>query len=156
MDRRQALAGIDAAFGNIPQPAPLLVNPDHCSECAEHEETLQAVTRDTISMKEVGSPAWDPLCHVTAETFQYFMPGLARLALGAGKDYYLDSFLFHLEYRQVDAFSPPQCKAVLDLLWHAYEALGREIDSTPWGDCDLSRVIDKLEQRLKDAGAAHE
>jgi len=154
VDRESVMKEIDRAFGHLPRPEPLLMNPNHCCECEEHEETLQKVTRDTISLNEVGSPAWDPLYHVTAETFQYFMPGLARLVLGRGDDFYLDSFLFHLEYRQVDAFNPPQCRALLNLLWHAYESLNSEIENMAFGDCDLSRVIDKLEQRLKEAGEA--
>jgi len=148
MDRQRVLAGIDAAFGHVPRPEPMLTNPNHCCECAEHEETLKSVTPDTISMKEVGSPAWDPLCHVSAEAFQYFMPGLARLALRSGEDYYLDQFLFHLETRQTDAFTLAQCRVTLDLLWFAFETLQKDIDATVWDDCALSGVIDKLEKRL--------
>ena len=146
MDKAQVLEAIDRAFGAASRPKHFLTNPDHCCECQEHEETLQGVTPATISLKEVGSPAWDPLCGTTPEGFQYFMPGLARLAFGKGDDYYLDSLLFHLESLQLAHFNQAQKAATLKLLWFLYETLSEEIDKTAWGDCDLSRVIDQLEE----------
>ena len=84
MDLQEIFQDIEKVFGELPRPEPLLSNPKHCEECEEHEQTLQTVIPDTISLKEAGSPAWDPMNYVTDETFQYFMPGLARLALLKG------------------------------------------------------------------------
>jgi hypothetical protein len=147
MDKTQVLEAIDQVFGSASRPKHFLTNPNHCCECQEHEETLQGVTPETITLKEVGSHGWDPLCGTTPDAFQYFMPGLARLAFGKGDNYYLDSLLFHLESLQLDHFDKAQKEAVLNLLWFLYETMPDEIDKTVRGDCDMSRVIDKLEEK---------
>jgi hypothetical protein len=137
---------IDRAFRNE-RPARMVRNPDHCDECAEHEETMQAVTPETVSLDRVGSSAWDPVCYLTDEAYRYFMPGFARLALGRGDGYYLDQFLFHLESGRVACLNEEQCRAVANLLDHLYETMADEID----GDMDdkvLGHVMDLLAQRL--------
>ncbi len=148
MDKLKVLQGIDSAFGHISRPVHFLKNPNHCCECAEHEDTLQQVTPITISLKEVGSPAWDPLCGVKPAAFQYLMPGLARLAMGKGDSYYLDQFMFHLESFQIDEFNPAQSQAVLNLLWFLFETMPEEIESSVWDELTLGRVIEKLELQL--------
>jgi hypothetical protein len=145
MDLQHILQGVDKVFGEVSRPKPLLRNPKHCEECEEHELTLQAVTPDTISLKEAGSPAWDPMCYVTDESFQYFMPGLARLALGKGDEYYLDQLLFHLDNR-LASLNTQQKNAVWNLLAHLYETMPEEIDNALDGD-SLGRVMDKLEDK---------
>ncbi len=76
---------------------------DHagCCECAEHDATLQKHDLESISSKEIGSQAWDPITMCTDEAFQYWMPALARLTLGPDDDYfgwYGDSLLSQLEW----------------------------------------------------------
>jgi hypothetical protein len=105
IDKVEVLEAIDRAFAAASRPKHFLTDPNHCCECQEHEETLQGVTPETISLTQVGSPAWDPLCGTTPEGFQYFMPGLARLAFGKGGDYFPDSLLFHLESLQLEHFN---------------------------------------------------
>jgi hypothetical protein len=41
---------------------------------------------------------------------------------------------------------------VLNLLWFLYETMPDEIDKTVREDCDLSRVIDKLEEKYGGRG----
>jgi hypothetical protein len=144
MTRETVLAAIDAAFGPCPRPATLVVNPHHCDECADHEATMQAVTPQTLTLEQVGSPAWDPVCFLSAAAFCYFMPGLARLALGTGEHYYLDSLLFHLEQGfRIDAFTADQRRAVHDLLDFCLTSMLDEIDASM--DLDrLGRVLDSL------------
>lgn len=55
MDLNQILQEIDKVFGGLPRPEYFLNTPGHCEECEEHEQTLQTVTPDTISMKETGT-----------------------------------------------------------------------------------------------------
>jgi len=90
MSKQEVLAKINEVFGSLPRPVQFVRNPDHCDECEEHEETLAKLTPETISLKEVGSPAWDPMAFASDTSYQYFLPGLARLALGKGERYYLD------------------------------------------------------------------
>ncbi len=143
MDKDQVLADIDRVFGDLPRPEPLCRNPNHCCECAEHEEVLQSVTPQTIGLEQVGSPAWDPICYVSDAGFRYFMPGLSRLALGSGDAYYLDQFLFHLDSGRVDILNEEEKKAVAQLLDHVLEAMCDEVDRN-MNLNDLGRVIDKL------------
>lgn len=129
MTRDEVLAAIDAAFREEPRPAHFVRQPNHCEECADHEAVLQATTRESISLAEVGNPGWDPLCYVTDDAFRHLFPGLARLALGSGEDYYLDQFLFHLESGRVDALNPAQAAAVAVLLDFAQANMADEIES---------------------------
>jgi hypothetical protein len=83
MEIEGILAAIDEAFG-CDRPVQMVRNPGHCDECTEHEGTMQAVTPETVSLDQVGGLAWDPVCYLTDEAWRYFVPGLARLALGRG------------------------------------------------------------------------
>ncbi len=143
MDQKQALAAIDRVFGGLPRPEPLIRNPNHCCECAEHEETLSVVTPETIGLEQVGSPAWDPVCYLSDAGYRYFMPGLARLALGTGEAYYLDQFLFHLDSGRVDVLSESEKKAVATFLDHVLETMCEEVDES-MNLIELGRVMDKL------------
>lgn len=129
MTRDEVLAAIDAAFREEPRPAHFVREPNHCEECADHEAVLQGTSRDAISLAEVGNPGWDPLCYVTDDAFRHLLPGLARLALGSGEDYYLDQFLFHLESGRADALNPAQAGAVMALLEYALATMEDEIEA---------------------------
>ena len=137
------LAAIDQSFGSIARPDQMCMNPRHCEECEEHEQTLQGVTPDTVSLKEVGSPGWDPMCFASGITYQYFLPGLSRLALGIEDDYYLGQFLFHLDTEKTDGFNADQKRAVLDFLKFVRETMLEEADRNMHA-ADLVLTIDKL------------
>lgn len=138
---------IGRAFSGA-RPAQMVRNPKHCDECAEHEEVMQAVTPQTVSLEQAGSPAWDPVCYLTDEAYCYFMPGFARLTLGRGDDYYLDQFLFHLESGRVACLDEEQCRAAADLLDYLYETKSDEIDDYK-DDKALGHVMDLLAERLQ-------
>jgi hypothetical protein len=146
MAAERILAEIDKTFQSE-RPAQMVRNPGHCDECAEHEDTMRAVTPETVSLDQVGSLAWDPVCYLTDETWRYFMPGFARLALGRGDDYYLDQFLFHLESGRVACLNKEQCQAIAALLDHLFKAMAGEIEDN-MDDKVLGHVMDLLKQRL--------
>jgi hypothetical protein len=122
-------------------------NYKHCSECAEHDETLCSHNPDTISLNELGNPAWDPICFVTPEAFKYYFPALVRLAVeGTGENYYLDQFLFHLESDgpkndRWRVFSTEQRQFVVKLLDYFIETRAEEIDR----NLDADRLLRTLE-----------
>lgn len=145
MEIEGILAAIDEAFG-CERPAQMVRNPGHCDECTEHEGTMQAVTPETVSLEQVGNLAWDPVCYLTDEAWRYFMPGLARLALGRGDGYHLDQFLYHLESGRIDCLNAEQCRALSALLDHLYETMAGEIEGH-MDDKVLGHVMDLLEQR---------
>ena len=64
----------------MPRPANFT---DHgcCSECAEHDQTLQAHTLDSLGYAEVGSAAWNPITMCQPDAFAYWMPALGRIVL---------------------------------------------------------------------------
>lgn len=140
------LSAIDKAFG-CPRPAQMVRNPDHCDECAEHENTMQSVTPEIVSLDQVGGPAWDPVCFITDEAYSHFMPGFARLALGRGAEYYLDQYLFHLASGRIGALDIAQCETVSALLDHLYETMAEEIEEN-MDDGTLGQVMDLLDQRI--------
>ena len=109
---------------------------------------MQAVTPETVSLDQVGSPAWDPVCYLTDEVYRYFMPGFARLALGRGDDYYLDQFLYRLESGRIDCLDAEQCRGLSALMDHLYETMAGEIEGN-MDDKVLGHVMDLLEQRLQ-------
>lgn len=70
----------------------------HCKECAEHDETLLKNDCDSISLEELGSPGWDPICFSHAKGKVYYTPAFVRLTLESmDTEPYMDQFLFHLE-----------------------------------------------------------
>lgn len=110
---------------------------DHlgCCECAEHDATLQSHDFESISRKEIGSQAWDPITMFRNEAFQYWMPALARLTLGPDDDYfgwYGDSLLSQLECdgprnRRWEACTAEQRRAVAALMEHVFATQSHRI-----------------------------
>lgn len=145
MKRDEILAAIDAAFREEPRPAHFVREPNHCEECADHEAVLQATSREAISLAEVGNPGWDPLCYVTDGAFRHLLPGLARLALGSGEDYYLDQFLFHLETGRINALNPAQAEAVAALLEYVRANMADEIEAE-MNAAEFDRVMGLLSE----------
>jgi len=83
---------------NVEKPAHF-VDSMHCSECAEHDQTLLAFDVDSIGLAQLGNPGWDPLCFSSAEGIRYYMPALVRLTLDTMEkphETYIDQMLFHL------------------------------------------------------------
>ena len=134
------LADINRAFGNFPRPQAMVRNPNHCDECADHESVMQAVTPQNVSLIEVGSPAWDPVCYLTDEAFGYFMPGLVRLALDENE--YLDQLFFHVENRY-SALNASQCRAILQVMDYIGDAMLADIINFSL-ESDWDRIRDQL------------
>lgn len=96
----EIIARIDAAFAGLPRPEHFYANPNHCDECAEHDELLRTHQPDALTMKEVGHASWDPVTGASPAAFAYLAPALARLVLSTEHDpigWYGDQFIFHLE-----------------------------------------------------------
>lgn len=132
---RAILAEIDAAFGQAPRPEHF-TNYTHCCECAEHDELLRSRNRETLRIKDVGNPGWDPLCFCSAEGMAYYFPALARLALAEpqyGFGWYGEQLLFHLYsgFAENSFFrycNPAQRSAVARFLAHIIETRTQLID----------------------------
>lgn len=131
---------IDALFGATAKPEHF-TNFRHCDECREHDETLRAHTRESISLAELGNPGWDPICFVNSiEGFRYYLPALARLSLGRGDGYYLSQFLFHLNPERISALRETECQALADFLEHLMETMPEEIEENLDSDDLLARI----------------
>jgi hypothetical protein len=133
------LAEIRRAFADVPRPE-RFTDCGPSSDRAEHEQTLRALTPDTISLEEVGHAGWDPICFVTVEGFQYFMPGLARLVLARG---YIAEFLFQLNDDRIAGFTGEQRLATLHLLEFVREQMPDEVE-TWMAEHDLKDRIQAL------------
>jgi hypothetical protein len=126
MDKGQVKAEVKRAFQAVSRPVEF-TNAAHCDECAEHNQTLQAHTPETISLAELGNAGWDPICFVWPTAFLYYFPAMARLVLDEPEDY-LDQFLFHLTYegeqsRFFHHFTPDQRQATLSVLRYIEDEL---------------------------------
>ena len=125
----ELLEAVRRACQGEPRPA-RFTDSGHCCECAEHDAALRAATPGTIGLETLGNPGWDPICFITPEGFRYYLPGLARLALGRGGAYYLDQFLFHLTCPgRIDALTAAQRAAVLALLAHIAAVMRLEVEA---------------------------
>ena len=121
----EILERVRQAFAGCPRPEHF-TNYQHCCECAEHDDTLCSRDPDTLSMDDIGSPAWDPICFITPEGFTYYMPAFARLVLDEPDPkwgWYGSQFLFHLCHDGVrnvryQACTPQQRASVTTLLQH--------------------------------------
>ena len=121
-------------------------NHTHCCECAEHDETLNCYDRDNISREALGNGGWDPVTFTTEAGFKYYFPALVRVALTAtGDDYYLDQFLFHLNYKGDEnrfwlAFNKEQRDFTHNVLLHLLDSRAEEIEVNMNSD-DLMTAI---------------
>ena len=73
----EILSVVTQAFGECHRPEHF-TNYTHCCECAEHDDLLRSRDRVTLSIADVGNAGWDPICFVTNEGFQYYLPALVR------------------------------------------------------------------------------
>ena len=79
MTNEEVLSGLREAF-MMARPARFTNHPG-CDECAEHDETLQAHTLDSLTCCVVNQPAWAPITMCQPDAFAYWMPALARICL---------------------------------------------------------------------------
>jgi len=83
----EVLGLLRAAFASVERPEHFTDHP-YCSECAEHDETLQQHTLESLSYTEVGSAAWNPIVMCQPYAFAYWMPALARICLAPEDEYW--------------------------------------------------------------------
>ena len=149
LDGMTSQAEIQRVFATTPKPR-TFVNPNHCCECAEHNETLSTHTADTISLAELGNPGWDPICFIESiEGFKYYIPAMTRLACGVGDNYYLDQFLFHLNNERVGLLSTQERCVLAGFLESLIELMPDEIERNLDTDVVLERIL-----CLRGSGAA--
>lgn len=115
----------------------------HCEECKEHDDTLRHSTRETISLDALGNPGWDPICFInTKQGFAYYLPALARLAIGKGNNYYLDTFLFHLNSERLKGLSSEVKLVLKDFLLKLQLEMPDEIEN----NFDTKNIQDKISE----------
>lgn len=132
----------------VPKPDHF-TNYHHCSECAEHDETLVAYDVDSIGREQLGNPGWDPLCFVSAEGLMYYLPALIRLTLetmDTPQERYLDQLLCHLirdgkDHDVVQACHPAQRAFVAEFLAYLMETYSAELDGCTYAD-DILKAYD--------------
>jgi hypothetical protein len=100
MSDERVLSELTAAFDAVERPEHF-TNHAHCCECYEHDELLRSRARDEITLDDVGSEAWDPVCFATPQAFAYLLPALGRLALSPPHPmwgWYGEHLVFHLAW----------------------------------------------------------
>lgn len=117
---------IDQAFVGIDKPEHFM-DYTHCPECAEHDATLRAKTRETLKRQDLGDAGWDPILFCSEDGIAYSFPALARVALlpavWRDNSWYGSQLLSHLSIegaanRFLAWCSPTQRSAVYALLQH--------------------------------------
>ncbi len=74
------IAAIDAAFEPVAKPE-WFTDAAHCDECADHNRSLSAHSREAIRRDDLGCPGWDPITFATAQAMAYLFPAMACFAL---------------------------------------------------------------------------
>ena len=98
------LENIDETFGRVERPEHF-ADFTHCEECKEHDQTLRTYDRESLTIKDLGNPGWDPLCFCSANGIAYYFPTLARLALSEfdpSEGWYGAQLIFHLYHGFAD------------------------------------------------------
>jgi len=142
--RSEVIAGVELAFAECPRPEHFTAY-THCAECAEHDATLRARDRDTLTLADVGNPGWDPLCFCSAAGLAYYFPALAGLALTAPANdspWYAEQLVFHLGYGHLDNelygyCNDAQRQAVSAVLAFLIETYAAHIEGIRAGDAYL-------------------
>jgi hypothetical protein len=140
---------IDQAFGECPKPEHF-GNHTHCGECAEHDQLLRDRTRETLTIEDVGSIGWDPICYSDSAGIAYYFPTLARLAISSRTyeyGWYGDHLLMHLTRDGSDnSFlrfcSVEQRRAVGHLLRHLHENLPENLPGRQMPLMDLRDIVE--------------
>ena len=121
---QETIDAVRQAFAAEPRPEHF-TDHTHCGECAEHDALLASRNLNCLRVKDVNNVGWDPICFVTAEGFQYYLPALAQLALksATAEDWYLQQFFFHLigdgpQNRRVVCCTGAEQQAIAAVLWH--------------------------------------
>jgi hypothetical protein len=116
-----AIANVRNAFRDAPRPGEFIRGTCRCEECLEHNQTMASHTPDTISMKELGNPGWDPICFANDQAFAYYLPAMIRLAFGPAG--YACQLLFHLSIpERAESLTARQAAAVMEALRAVAEA----------------------------------
>jgi hypothetical protein len=143
MTDAEILEELKAAFA-VPRPEHFTNHPG-CSECAEHDETLQGFDLETLHQKVIGSGSWSPITMCQPDAFAYWMPALARICLGPQDDYFgwYGELLFESDLRRDGPrnerwayCSPEQRTAVAHFIEHVIDTRGELI-----AEYDLQHVM---------------
>ncbi|MFB8828588.1 hypothetical protein ACE0DR_02665 [Azotobacter sp. CWF10] len=136
------LAQIDAAFADVGKPEHF-TDYRHCCECAEHDETLLSHDRDSLELRHVGNPGWDPLCFSSAQGLAYYLPTLVHFAPRPAeprarlvwRSAAVSSFSCGGAWNRLCCHcSPEQRGAIAALLAHLVETRAAEVDGHPGED----------------------
>ena len=67
-------------------------NYNHCLECAEYAELLYNVSRENLSIQQIGTELWGPVAFLVPEALAYYLPRLIELAIRDVKNKHGESF----------------------------------------------------------------
>ncbi|MGV7220377.1 MAG: hypothetical protein ACQ9MH_02480 [Nitrospinales bacterium] len=154
MDAEKFIAEAKVLFPTNNRPKFFLPSQEHCrvcSECAEHEETLQAHNPESIGLEQLGNSGWDPICYIIAEGYKYYFSALVRLAINdIDKLEYIDLFLYGLvtngaDNRRFSVFSEDQKKFVQNLLIELVDSIPESKIKSSFLDEDFDRALEYWE-----------
>ncbi len=124
-------------------------NYKHCDDCKEFDDLLSSHTPDTISFKELGNIAWNPISSISKDGFLYYLPALARLALGKGDEYFIDQFLIHVDQKErLDSMTLEEKDALRSFLMHLGKAMSNEILNNLDAE-DFDNLLTKLSTKYR-------
>jgi hypothetical protein len=104
-EQSAVLGVIDQAFADVARPDHF-TDFRHCSECADHDQTLCSRTVTTIRRDDLGNQGWDPIGFSKEQGWAYYLPALARFAIvptvWPGRDPYVVLLASHLSWNGPD------------------------------------------------------
>lgn len=80
MKKQELIARAYQLFSQYEKPLHS-TNYKHCEECKEYDELLNKITREQLSIEDIGTECWGPIPFLLPEATAYYMPRLIELAL---------------------------------------------------------------------------
>lgn len=134
-----------AASASTTRPESFIRGTCSCDECLEHDQTMQTFQPDSLPLKKLCNPGWDPISFASNQAFAYFLPGLAKLVL-QNPDVYMEQFVFHLgQPERFEILTASHAGALIKLLDYLVLEETREVENNLVEDA-LFDIRSKLEE----------
>ena len=69
------------SFSAFSKPERCTIHGDECLNRNDHNDTLDNITREALSIEKIGPVGWSPVTNMNSEAMAYYLPRLIEFAL---------------------------------------------------------------------------